>query len=466
MSGKHDLVIVGAGPAGLAAAVKARGLGLDVVVLDEQPAPSGQVWRALEAQATRNEAWLPRDARVEALIADFRSCAADYRPNRKVWQVEPGFTVFASANGRTDRIEAQAVLLATGAQERPAPFPGWTLPGVMTVGAAQILLKSSGQIPDEPVFIAGSGPLLLLYASQLLAAGGRIAGVLDTTPPSNRFSAMAALPEALRNAPEIMRGLGWIRRLKRAKVPILKGVSQLEAHGREAVEAIRYRTGAGEERTAPARLLLVHEGVVPSIHMSLALGCLHSWSDRQLCFVPQLDGYGQSSVPGLFIAGDGAAIGGVAAACLKGELAAVGAALRLGHASAEAVEREASVLRRKLGRALATRRMLDMLYRPRVEVLTPSDDTIVCRCEEITARQVRAAARVGIGGVNQVKTFTRCGMGPCQGRQCGYTVSALVAEATGKPMDDIGFYRIRPPLKPLTLGELASIESDDIAMMA
>jgi NADPH-dependent 2,4-dienoyl-CoA reductase/sulfur reductase-like enzyme len=466
MSEKRNLVVIGAGPAGLAAAVKARSLGLDVVVLDEQPAPGGQVWRALEAQAARNEPWLPHDTRAEALIADFRSSGADYRPNRNVWQIEPGFTVFASANGKTDRIETQAVLLAAGAQERPVPFPGWTLPGVMTVGAAQILLKSSGQIPDEPVFIAGSGPLLLLYANQLLAAGGRIAGMLDTTLPSNRLPAMAALPEALRNALEIMRGLGWIRRLKQAKVPIVKGVSQLEALGQEAIEAIRYRTGAGEERTAPARLLLVHEGVVPSIHMSLALGCRHFWSDRQFCFVPQLDEYGQSSVPDLFVAGDGTAIGGVVAACLKGELAAIGAAVRLGHISTETAERDASVLRRKLGRALATRRMLDMLYRPRAEVLAPSDDTIVCRCEEITAGQVRAAARVGIGGVNQVKTFTRCGMGPCQGRQCGYTVSALVAEATGKQMDDIGFYRIRPPLKPVTLGELASIESDDIAMMA
>lgn len=465
MSGEHDLVIIGAGPAGLSAAVQGRALGLNVVVLDEQPAPGGQVWRALEARAARPGIPLWDESAGTTLIQAFRSTSIDYRPGMQVWQIEPGFVVYASKAGTTERIRSRAVLLATGAQERPAPFPGWTLAGVMTVGAAQILLKTSGQIPTEPVLIAGSGPLILLYACQLLDAGGRIAGILDTTPPQNRIAALPHLTKGLSTPRDLAKGLRWVWRLKRAGIPITRGVSQLRALGEGTVKAVQYRTAAGE-KTLPANLLLVHEGVVPSIHMTLALGCRHAWREDQMCFVPQINAWGESSVPNLFVAGDGTGISGVASACLKGELAAIGIAARLGRLDVDAANAKAANVRASLERALAIRPMLDALYRPRLEVLTPEDDTIVCRCEEVTAGQVRAAAAVGIAGPNQVKTFTRCGMGPCQGRQCGYTVSAIISKATGASMDEVGFYRIRPPLKPVTLGELAGIDAPDVEVMA
>jgi NADPH-dependent 2,4-dienoyl-CoA reductase/sulfur reductase-like enzyme len=464
MSEQHDLVIVGAGPAGLSAAVQGRALGLDVVVLDEQPAPGGQVWRALEARSGRPGGGHAGENAGANLIRAFRASGAAYRPGMQVWQIEPGFEVYASRAGATERIRAKAVLLATGAQERPVPFPGWTLPGVMTVGAAQILLKTAGQIPAEPVVIAGTGPLVLLYACQLLEAGGRIASILDTAPRSNRMAALPRLAGSLSHPGDLVKGLRWLWRLKRAGIPMTRGVTGLRALGKDAVEAVSYQV-EGRETTAPARLVLVHEGVVPSIHMTLSLGCKHRWREDQMCFVPQVDAWGESSVPHLFMAGDGTGIGGAASACHAGELAAIGAAARLGLIGSEAADARAARIRASLAKSLAIRPMLDALYRPRPEVLAPEDDTIVCRCEEVTAGQVRAAAGVGIAGPNQVKSFTRCGMGPCQGRQCGYTVSALIAEATGASMDDVGFFRIRPPLKPVTLGELASIDSAEVAVM-
>ncbi len=464
MSEKHDLVIVGAGPAGLSAAVQARALGLDVVVLDEQPAPGGQIWRALEARSARPGGSHAGEDAGAALIRTFRTSGAGYRPGVQVWQIEPGFEVYASRAGTTERIRSRAVLLATGAQERPAPFPGWTLPGVMTVGAAQILLKTSNQVPAEPVLIAGTGPLVLLYACQLLNAGGRIAGILDTAPLPNRTAALPHLAGSLSHPGDLVRGLRWLWRLKRTRIPMTRGVTALRALGDDAVKAVRYQV-KGCENTTPARLLLVHEGVVPSIHMTLALGCTHKWREDQMCFAPQVNAWGETSVPNLFVAGDGTGIGGAASACHTGELAAIGIAARLGRLGSEAADARATGLRVALKKSLAVRPLLDALYRPRAEVLTPEDDTIVCRCEEVTARQVRAAAAVGIAGPNQVKTFTRCGMGPCQGRQCGYTVSAIIADATGASMDDVGFYRIRPPLKPVTLGELASIDGHEVAVM-
>jgi NADPH-dependent 2,4-dienoyl-CoA reductase/sulfur reductase-like enzyme len=462
-----DLAIIGAGPAGLAAAVRARSLGLAVTLIDEQPAPGGQIWRAIEARMAAGSGLRHGDdAAGLALVRAFRVSGATYLPGRQVWQVEPGFSVYASTGGKSEKLQARAILLATGAQERPVPFPGWTLPGVITVGAAQILLKTSGQIPDAPVLIAGTGPLILLYACQLLDAGGQIAGILDTAPRENRSAALRHVPRALANHRDLIRGLGWLRKIRTAGIPVVRNVRQLAASGGNALESVRYETASGAQKTIPATLLLVHEGVIPSIHMPLALGCAYQWQEDQRCFAPVVDNWGESSVAALYIAGDGAGIGGAAAASLKGEIAAVGAAEKLGKIDSGTAATTAAALRVRLRRALATRPMLDALYHPRSEVLAPDDDTIVCRCEEVTAGQIRAAASVGIAGPNQIKAFTRSGMGPCQGRQCGHTVSAILAEAAGGTMDEIGFYRVRPPLKPVTLGELASLDTPEIDILA
>lgn len=456
---RTDLLVVGAGPAGLAAAHTARSHGLSVTCLDDQPSPGGQIWRGIEDVAA-----MPRGTALgksylsgRSVAEAFRACGATYEAGAQLWQMEPGFTAFVSRAGRAWAIRAGAVLLATGAQERPVPFPGWTLPGVMTVGAAQILLKSSGQVPDAPVVIAGTGPLPLLYAKQLLALGGRIAGFLDTTPLGQWRTAVKRFRPSIASVPDLIDGLRWMAQLRLARVPVYRGVSGIEAAGEERLETLLFRTADGAAHRLPVRLVLVHEGVVPSLHVALSLGCRMAWVDDQDCYAPVLDEWGETSRPGVFVAGDAAGIGGAKAAVLRGRLAALGVAAKHGRA----VEREAAPIRRALRRALALRPFLDALYRPRREVFVPGDDVVVCRCEELTAGRIREVSRIGRPGPNQVKAFTRAGMGPCQGRQCGYTVTRLLAEASGRPPGEIGFYRARPPLKPITIGELASLEAGD-----
>lgn len=462
MNEQYDLVVIGAGPAGIAAATRARVLGLSVLVLDDQPAPGGQIWRGVETMAAgRLGEVLGEDYRRGAEpVAALRASGADYEAGSQVWQIEPGWTVFLSRAQQARQVKATQILLATGAQERPAPFPGWTLPGVMTVGAAQILLKTSRQIPQEPVWIAGSGPLPLLYMSQLLRAGGRVAAWLDTSPAGGWQRAIAHFGGALAGWKDVRKGLGWLGELRRAGVPVSRAVSALRAQaGADGQLAqIEYRSDGGAAQRVPARLLLVHEGVVPSIHFTQALGCRHVWQPHQQCLVAALDDWGQTSVPGIYVAGDGMGIGGAAAASTRGELAALGIALNAGRLEPAAARRDAAPLRARLAKALAARGLLDALYPPRAELFAPPDDTVVCRCEELTAGQIREAARLGEPGPNQIKALTRAGMGPCQGRQCGYTVSHILAAAHGKPVAQVGFYRIRPPLKPLTLGELASLD--------
>jgi NADPH-dependent 2,4-dienoyl-CoA reductase/sulfur reductase-like enzyme len=465
MSEHTDLLIVGAGPAGMAAAVTARRHGLSVRVVDDQPAPGGQIWRGIETVAATprakrlGESYLAGAERAAA----FRACGALYEPESQLWQIEPGFRAFVTRGGKARTVTAEAIILATGAQERPMPFPGWTLPGVLTVGAAQILLKTADSVPEKPVWIAGCGPLPLLYMTQLLAAGGRIAGFLDTTPRGRIGAALRHLPQGLGRLGDLVKGLSWSLTLRRAGFPIVRHVTELRAEGEGRLQRLRYRTEEGREAEAPAEVLLVHEGVVPSIHAPLALGCAVSWHAGQHCYVPVLDAWGESSQADIFVAGDGAGIGGAEAAEPRGRLAALRVAAKLGRLDEATAEAAAAPERSALSSALALRPFLDALYAPRPQLYAPPDETLVCRCEEVTAGELRARAVEGRPGPNQLKAFTRAGMGPCQGRQCGYSMAHIIAAAQNRPVEEVGFYRIRPPLKPVTLGELASLDEQEPA---
>lgn len=465
MSDHTDLLIVGAGPAGMAAAVNARRHGLSVRVVDDQPAPGGQIWRGIETVAATSRAKRLGQSYLSGTerAAAFRACGAFYEPESQLWQIEPGFRAFVTRGGKARTVTAEAIILATGAQERPIPFPGWTLPGVLTVGAAQILLKTADSVPEKPVWIAGCGPLPLLYMTQLLAAGGQIAGFLDTTPRGRVGAALRHLPQGLARLGDLIKGLSWSLALRRAGVAIVRHVTELRAEGEGRLQHLHYRTEDGREAEVPAEVLLVHEGVVPNIHAPLALGCAVSWHAGQHCYVPVLDAWGESSQANIFIAGDGAGIGGAEAAEPRGRLAALRVAAKLGQLAEATAETAATPERSVLSSALALRPFLDALYAPRPQLYAPPDETLVCRCEEVTAGELRARAVEGRPGPNQLKAFTRAGMGPCQGRQCGYAMAHIVAAAQGRPVEEVGFYRIRPPLKPVTLGELASLDEQEPA---
>ena len=452
----YDVVVIGAGPAGMAAAVRLSALGGSVLVVDEQPSPGGQIWRGIERNA-KNSFFAALGAdyqKGQALTAAFRASRVEYLPATQVWQIEDGWTLFLTSDGKARRISARAVLLANGAQERPVPFPGWTLPGVMTVGAAQILLKSGGMLPQGEVWIAGTGPLPLLYATQLLNLGGRIAGYLDTSGRPG-LAALAQLPAAWRDLTGLAKGMRWLWELRRSG-KMVRGFRDLRAEGEQRLEHLQWQAG-GKQRKVPADVLLVHEGIVPRIHETLALGCAHDWLDEQGYFAPRLDRWGETSRQGLFVAGDAGRIAGWTAATISGEIAALGIAGRLGIAADIDDLRRQARLDERRARALALRPFLDALYPPPRPHI--ADEVIVCRCEEVKAGAIRAAARTSPPDPSAVKAATRCGMGPCQGRQCGYSVQALLAEVHGLPVGDVSFFNIRPPLKPVTLGEIASLEN-------
>ncbi len=442
-----DLAIIGAGPAGMAAAVEARALGLSVLVVDEQPAPGGQVFRAVEA--AHGDAVLGAEYSAGlGLVESFRRSGATFRPGTTLWHLDPDAGELSLTPGGP--AQARRVLLATGAQERPVPIAGWTLPGVMGMGAAQIMLKTAGAVPAGRVVLAGQGPLLWLLAVQLKRAGAAPVLVLETTP-KGRLGAAFRAGGWFRGRALLLKGLGLLREAR--GLAVVRAVTGLRAEGAGRVQRVAWDGGS-----AACDTLLLHEGVVPATQVPLALGLEHAWDAAQQCWRPVVDDYGAASHDRVAVAGDGAGIGGWQAAVAAGQLAALDAAHRLGRLTAAGLAQRAAPVRRMHAEALALRPFLDALYAPSAAVLAPVDDQVmVCRCEEVTAGQVRAAARLGAQGPNQAKTFLRTGMGACQGRMCGATVARLIAEIRGVAPETVAPLRPRAPYKPLTVGQLAGL---------
>lgn len=463
---RADLIVIGAGPAGMAAAGSAAAQGLRVVLLDEQAGPGGQVFRAVTAAGAGRGAILGADYLHGAALAEgLRAPGVRHLPGAVVWDIEaagPGFVATFSRAGCAAQIEADALILAIGALERPVPIPGWTLPGVMTAGAGQILLKSSGLVAERAI-LAGAGPLLYLLAAQMVRAGVPPLALVETCGRADMIRALPRLAAGLRGWRVVLKGLGLLAELGRAGVRRITGATDLRIEGGGRAEALAFRVGGGERRIACDTVLL-HQGVVANTQASRLLRLEHDWHEGQRALVPRCDGWGETAQRGIFIAGDGAGIAGAQAAEAAGRLAALQAACRLGRITRETRDRLAAAPRRSLAAERAIRPFLEAAFPVPAAILRPDDATIICRCEEVTAGQVRGWARLGCTGANQLKAFGRAGMGPCQGRFCAQTVVELLAEAQGCPPGRIAPFRIRPPLKPVTLGELAALDGAGVSV--
>jgi NADPH-dependent 2,4-dienoyl-CoA reductase/sulfur reductase-like enzyme len=444
------LVIVGAGPAGLAAAGVLVAHGVAPILVDEGRRPGGQAYRRpSEALDLDMDALLGSEARkFRRLHGAFEAIQdrLDYRPETLAWNVS-GNELFTIRASRIEALPYDALLLASGAIDRVLPIKGWTLPGVFTLGAAQVLLKDQGCLIGRRIVFCGSSPLLYLAALQYRMMGAEIAAVLDTTHFSRKI---AALPKLSANPRTFARGLGYLRNLIRSGVPVRHGVRLLEFGGKDSVERLVYLDSRGITRTVACDAVAFGFGLVPQFQLAELAECELRYDAVFRQWLPKCDVDGRSR-KGVYIAGDGGAIGGADAAEASGVLAAC--ALLEDH-GIEVAGVDKSALRRQLG----------WLRRFQVGLATafawPSawpgelaDEIPVCRCESITAGDLRRALQADFGAaeINRLKAFTRVGMGRCQGRYCGLAAAELAAAALGLPHEQIGRLRAQAPVKPLPM---------------
>ena len=456
----YDLAVIGAGPAGMAAAIEASRNNMKVLVLDDQPAAGGQVYRQIDRNYHKNEElfFLGEDYWLgKKLVDDFKHSSAEFFSESRVWQITLDKHVFFSRKGRAYQVQANFILISTGATERPMPIPGWTLPGVMSVGGAQTLLKSNNSGADGAVF-AGSGPLFYLTIWQYLNAGFKVGAVIDTAPGRLSWSHyLWALP-ALLQLNLLLKGLRWKSYICR-NTKYFSEVRSVSISGQSAAKSVSFIDKYGEKKKLYASHVFLHQGVVPNVNLTMATGLKHYWCPRQLCWHPETNIYGESSLEGIFVAGDGSGIAGASAAILAGKTAAK---------QIVQYSRRPSIFitwlsKLKRYKHVAARPFLDNLFRPPKEWRVPvEDETIVCRCEALKKEDISSAISLGVTGPNQLKSFCRAGMGRCQGRMCGLTIQQMIADNNNLPEKDIGYFRLRPPIRPLTVGELASLTDDNV----
>jgi len=454
----HDLIVLGGGPAGAHAAIMGAELGLDVLLIDENDAIGGQVWRAPSTALA--EAPSGHEAKKGlALRSRLAGSAVSCWLGRRVWLVERGFTVCAIGPDGTERARARALIAATGAIERHLPVPGWVLPGVMGLAAATVLLKSARVLPGQRVVVAGAGPLLPLVASAILAGGGKVAAIID----ANRTGAWLASGADLLARPDLfLRGAGWIARVRSAGVPWHSGYAIRRIDGKDSVGEVHvgrvsaeWEPSPGPELTFGCDAVCMGFGLIPSTDIVRLLGAAHSWTPALGGWVPVTGVDQTTSIERLYACGDGAGVLGAASAPLGGMIAALAAARDLDRIGIAEFERRTRMLRKKFEQASRFGRAMARLTAPRSGAASAiAKEAEVCRCEGLTRAVIDQAIADGAVTVNDLKAATRCGMGPCGGRICEDAAQLLIAAATGQDRAEIQLATSRPPLRPVTIGAL------------
>jgi NADPH-dependent 2,4-dienoyl-CoA reductase/sulfur reductase-like enzyme len=458
-----DVLVIGAGAAGMTAASIAAEAGLDVVLVDERPKLGGQFYKQPAREGASDEAALDPQYRAgRALIERLERSGCQILSQTQVWAVFGPHEIAAVSPAESLVLRPRRLVLATGAYERGVPLPGWTLPGVMTTGAAQTLLRAYQVVPGRRVLVAGNGPLNMQVAAELVRAGAQVVALaeLAARPVPGRLEPAARM---LVLAPDLIRdGLGYQRTLRRAGVPTLYRSALVRAEGERSVaRATVARIGVdgraieGSERTFEVDAVCMGYGFLSSTELSRAAGCRHAFDPEQGQLVVVRDGRGRTSLDEVWAIGDGAGVAGARVAHGLGVLAALDIARGLGVAPAPSAIAEERVVERALRRATRFQQSLWRVYRaPRLTDQLARDDTEICRCESVSRGVIAAAVDGGIEHVGAIKRATRAGMGGCQGRYCGIVLAEVSARSSGHELGEYSLFSPTAPIKPTRIGSL------------
>lgn len=459
-----DVLVIGAGPAGLAAARMAAQAGVHVVCIDERAKAGGQYYKqpgtgfAIDAQRLDGQF-----AQGIALTRAAVEAGVRFITGATAWSAAhdgDGVRVAITSQAGSMWLNARRLVIAAGAYERPWPVPGWTLPGVMTTGAAQTLLRSGLTAPGERVLVAGNGPLNVQLAHELVRAGVTVVALVEQGEAPGAADLLTAMTMAI-TAPDLVRdGVLQLGALRRA------GVQRLNAHvlvrvegderARVAVVAPIGRDGRpGEERRFEIDAVCIGAGFVPQSELARGLACTHEWQDDVWAVCRGDDG--RTSVASVFVAGDGGGLGGARVALAQGAMAGAAAARDLLGPLRPELAQEAQQAAKRLRRARRFQTALWKLFKA-VPLSAPlaTAETLLCRCESISHGDITAMIAGGITDIGSLKRASRAGMGRCQGRYCGPLLMAALAEATGRaPGEDDGFAP-RPPFKSMPIAAIAA----------
>lgn len=460
-----QLVVIGAGPGGIAAVTEAAKAGVRVTLLDENPKAGGQIYRQFDAglRVTDPER-LGRDYdRGRALLREFGMLAekVEYLSEAMIWGLFDNNNLAFQHNGASQRLGFEHLILAAGAYDRPVPFPGWTLPGVFTAGGCQRLVKMQGVLPGEKILLAGTGPLQLVLADQITRAGGKVVAILEA---GHIDYSLQSLKGIWGNWELLGDALHYRRSIRKAGVPFLWNHLILEARGDDSVaEAVitevdkDWRPIPNRRHTLKVDTICLGYGFVPSVELSLQAGCDHEYLPHLGGWVPVCGEKMETSLPHIYSVGDGSGVAGSKAALLEGRIAGLAVAHSLGYLTHSKVEAQIAHLRKDLRRINRLRRVLDKMSRPRPGLYELAcDDTIICRCEEVTYQEIIAAiSEDRTNTINDLKRMTRAGMGRCQGRMCVPAVMEILSRRQKTLAWESKSLRPRPPAKPVSLGILS-----------
>ncbi len=450
---RPQVLVIGAGPGGLAAAYSARLAGAEVLVLDEGSTPGGQYFKQCSAADVARPDAQHREGR--RLIDDVLGSGVTVRSNASVWGAFRPLEFSATRPEGSFLVQPEQAIIATGAFDQGWPVPGWTLPGVITTGAAQTLWRTARRLPGKRVLIAGNGPLNLQLAAELIAGGADIVAVVEAAPAVGvrRVREIAAM---LARAPGLVAdGVRYLSQCRRAGVRLINEsvLTSVVAHS----GGLRATIAGREPASFNIDVVCLGYGFHPSNELLRALGCKHAFDPEQRRLVTERDPQGQTSVDGVWALGDCTTLGGARVGQAEGTLAGFAAARALGCAlSADAVRLEAraaadAARHRRFQKALWRIYRMDESLRVR-----PTGDTVMCRCEEVTCGQVEAALANGAISPGEIKQETRLGMGRCQARYCGPALETFLAEQTGRSRDETSGFAPRVPVKPVAVDDLSN----------
>ena len=447
---KYDVIVIGAGPSGVSSAINCAKKGLTVLIVDLNSNTGGQIYRA-PPKTYKNVSKKLEENEIQKNLSDqIKKYKIETAYNHTVWQVSPGFKVNAFNETSTIEWQSKSLIIATGTYEKIIPFEGWTTPGIIGLAACTVILKAHHFIPSKKIILAGNGPLLMLVAYYIIKFGGKIDAIVDT---SSKIDWIKSTLSLMTNPKNFRDGIKWVFKILLNRIPIYSNSTIEKAFEVDGgIKVILRNLKTGKTKNIISETIAIGHGLIPSTDITRLLRADHIYDEQKGGWIAKVDRFLRSSVSGVYLAGDGAGISGALAASDKGLLASLALLFDKKIITQNEFDHDSHKILKKLDKYDMFAKAISKLNStPKKLIKNIENGTVICRCEDITKGEILRAVDQGARDINQIKSWTRLGMGPCQGRTCQYSTSKIVAEYLNCEIDDLGYLAGRSPIRPVPL---------------